>query len=176
METNYAYSEQQAVLHRVNELVNKVEREAYKFSALDPDTNYILQTYEECTSALSSRMDKLKKDVEELRQINLQIDSAYEAKIQEYLSSFEKTTGWVERDEDHNLHCGDCLISYNFGQNLVGKKVKLSGITLNTNGRAAGYPVYANHVEVVKEEQKQLDTPSQHSILTQFRQFCWGLL
>lgn len=149
METNYSFSEHQVVLQQQKEMVKEVEKVADKFSEMD--IIYSLQTADELWGALTSRFEKLKKHIEEYNQILSQMNLDFIANIQNLCSNFENSVAIIERDKDDNLHCGDCLVSYNYCQDKVGKKVKLSLVSINTNNISRGqYPVFAKHIEVIE--------------------------
>ena len=146
METNYAFSEHQVVLQQQEELVNEVE----KFSEME--VLYSLQTVEEIMCALSSRMEKLNTHVAEYRRICSLMEPGYVEEMQSLFSSIENHVGVLERDKFGNLHCDNCLVAYKFGQSLVGKKVRISIVTLNANKMTRNiYPAFAKRIDVVEE-------------------------
>jgi hypothetical protein len=72
-------------------------------------------------------------------------------KIEEY----EGKEFLLEQDEEENLHCGGCLVSFMNNQDKIGQKVRLSGVMKNTkSGKSRKtremYPLFAKIVEMVE--------------------------
>ena len=150
METNIYFSEHQQVLQQQEELVRDVERVTGKFS--EADVLYSLQTADEILSALASRMEKINLHIAEYRRLSSQISPGYMEEIHRLFTSLEDYEGVVERDAHGNIHCGPCLVPYKHCQDLVGKRARLSLITLNLNNATRkAYPTFARHIDVIGE-------------------------
>ena len=153
MKTNSIITEQQAVLQKVDDVMTSAVRESSKFTALDAKHN--LQKYFEGSVALNSSIEQLNAHLEEYRSISSQIRPDYSDKLLNTLSNLENTVGVVERDSDGNLHCGNCVVAYKHGEEIVGKQVKLSYITLNINKMSRHkYLAFARHVDILKNAEK----------------------
>lgn len=109
---------------------------------------YGLETTIEVFEALVSRIKKLASHTEQHRQISMEMSTEKDS-LPDY-THYEGFEGLLERDEDGNIHLGDCMVSFNFAKNLVGKKVMISSITVNTKLRA-NYPFFAKHIELIDE-------------------------
>ena len=148
METTNFLSEHLYVLKQIDDTVNDIEAVDGKFAKID--VIYNLETADEIVTALASGFEKLNKLVLEYMQITSQIDPEYWEQLQRMLSKYEGETGLIERDENGDLHCGDCLVSYNYCRNIVGETVRISHITLNTNHRTRNrYKTFANQIDLV---------------------------
>ena len=146
METINYLSEHQVVLTQQRETVYEIEHIVGKFNKMI----YTLETTDELLGALLIKLEKINACLAEFHRIDSQIDSDYQDAIQKMNLSLENNVGIVERDEGGNLHCGKCLLPYKYCQEMVGKKVKLSLITLNVHvGTRNMYPIFAKHVDVV---------------------------
>ena len=142
-------TEHQVMLMNQEELVNEVEEVTGKFCEME--LVYSLQTTEEILCSLAKRMETLNKHLAEYKLISSQIDSAQMEEIRRMTASLENYVGIVERDKYGNLHCGNCLVSYRFCRNMVGKKVRISLISLNTNNITRNlYPTFAKHIDEVE--------------------------
>lgn len=64
------------------------------------------------------------------------------------LNPYENFEGELERDEFGNIHVGECLVGYKFGQHFVGKTVQLHKIVENHNPLCPQYPYFACRMEV----------------------------
>ena len=149
MKTTNTYSEHQIVFQQQEELVNDIEKVARKFGEMK--IIYSLETADELVSALVSRMNTLNSHIEEYKRISSQISSVHKEEIHQLLSEFENQVGVIESDENGTLHCGSCVVPYNYCHDKVGKKVQLSLITLNKYNQTRNlYPVFAKHIEVVE--------------------------
>ena len=149
METNYSFSEHQMVLKQQEELVNEIETVTGKFCAMD--ILYSLQTADELCCALASRMEKLNVHIEEYRRIIAMMDPDYMDNIQKVFSSQENYVGLIEKDENDFLHCGNSLVPYTYCKDLIGKKVRISQITLNSIKESKlTYPTFAKHIDIIE--------------------------
>lgn len=148
METANFLTEHQFVLKEQQELVNEISKVDDKFANID--VIYNLETADEVLCAMASKFEKLNKLAMEYIDITSRLDPAYLKQIQQTLSNYEGNIGVIERDEKGNLHCGDCLVSYNHCQDLVGELVIISHITLNTNHHTRNkYKAFANQIDLV---------------------------
>lgn len=149
METCYSFSEHQVLLKQQEELVNNIEKVASKFCGMD--ILYSLQTADELFCALTSRLEKLNAHIAEYRRIIAMMDPSYMDNIQKVFSSQENYVGLIEKDENDYLHCGKSLVPYTYCKDLIGKKVKISHITLNSiKDSNLAYPTFAKHIDVIE--------------------------
>lgn len=149
METINGYSEHQIVLQQLEEHVQDIEKVTRKFGEME--IIYSLETADELISALVSRMKTLISHTEEYKRICSQISTVHKEEIHQLLSEFENQVGVIESDEKGTLHCGNCVVPYNYCHDKVGKKVLLSHITLNKFKQTRKiYPAFAKHIEVVE--------------------------
>lgn len=162
METNnYYVSEQQVVLAQQRDAIKQIHHVLGKiFKMINPfknqpemtdKTKYQLESIDEVLAAVLIKMDKTVETIKEFERVDALIEPDYKEEIQKKNLNLEDHVGVVERDEDRNLHCESCLVPYNYCQDMVGKKVRLSLITLNCRaGTRKDYPFFANHVEVIE--------------------------
>ena len=149
METTRPFSEHQLVLQQQEDLVNDVEKVTDMFS--ETEVLYSLQTADELLYAWSRRMEKLNMHLMEYKRISSLMKPECAEEIHSLFSNHENHVGQIEKDANGNLHCGDCLVPYNYCKDLVGKKVRLSLITLNSNPYSKNfYPTFAKHIYVVE--------------------------
>ena len=149
METTRFFSESQIVLKQQEELVGNVEKITAKFS--ESIAKYKLETADELLCALESRMEKLNMHLAEYKRIISMIDPIFMESVQNMFSNIENYIGQIEKDEDGFLHCGKCMVPYTYCQNMIGKKVRISLITFNTNKSSKNkYPTFAKHIDVVE--------------------------
>ena len=145
--TNNYVSEHMVVLEQQREVVSEIEYVVDKLSKI----LYTLETTDELVDAMILKLEKINACLSEFHRLDSLIESVYQEEIQKMKRNFESHVGIVERDEGHNLHCGKCMIPYKYCQDMEGKKVRLSLITLNCRaGTRKDYPFFANHVEVIE--------------------------
>lgn len=150
METNIYFSEHLLVLKYQEEVVKEVEKITDKFGEMEVLSS--LQSADKILCALASRMEKINVHIAEYKRICSQISPGYMEEIQRLFSDQENYVGMIERDGNGNIHCGNSLVPYKYCQDLVGKKVRLSFITLNVNNNTRKlYPTFAKHIDVVEE-------------------------
>ena len=162
METNnYYVSEQQVVLAQQRDAIKQIHHVLGKiFKMINPinnqpemtdETKYQLESIDEVLAAVLIKMDKTVETIKEFERVDALIEPNYKEEIQKKNLNLEDHVGVVERDEYGNLHCESCLVPYNYCQDMVGKRVKLSLITLNCRSITRHrYPTFANHVEVIE--------------------------
>ena len=74
-----------------------------------------------------------------------------EEKQETIIEEYEGKEFLLEQDEEENLHCGYCLVSYNQHQKKVGEMVRLHNVEKNTNEELRDkYPYFAKKVKVAK--------------------------
>lgn len=78
-----------------------------------------------------------------------------EEKPIQLISEYEGKTLLLEKDEENNLHCGYCLVSFMNNQDKIGQNVRLSGVMKNTkSGKSRKtremYPLFAKIVEKIE--------------------------
>lgn len=151
METNYCFSEHQLVLRQQEELVSNLEKVTCKFGKMK--ILYSLQTTDEVLCALNSRMKELNVHFAEYKRISSLMTSVYMDQIHSMFTNLENYVGIIEQDDQGDLHCGECLVPYTFCKDLIGKKVRLSLITLNSKKDSKKkYQTFAKHIEIVEDE------------------------
>ncbi len=148
METTHFLSEHQYVLKQTDDMVDEIETLDDKFANID--VIYNLETADELLCALGNGFEKLNKLYLDYIEISSLINPVYLENTQKLLSSHEGNIGIIEKDERDILHCGDCLVPQNYCQDLVGKMVRISHITLNKNRHSRNkYQTYAYTIDLV---------------------------
>ena len=140
----------------VEVIIREKQEDSPDTNSKEMDIEYGLESTFEVFEALYKRMNTLREHTKEHKQICQKMDLE-NIEIQESLPDlafYEGLEGVLKRDESENIHLGDCLVSYNYANNLVGKKVRISLVTVNANGKAR-YPYFAKHIEVIDDENRQ---------------------
>lgn len=63
--------------------------------------------------------------------------------LKELIKQYKGSIVMVEIDEHGTCHCGKCMVLNRDARNLVGTKVILESITLNTKESKDKYPLFA---------------------------------
>ena len=151
-----AVYETEKVVGKIGNIVSLLKEQLEANSDINLETleqtQYTLESIVELLDAVLIRSEKIKANISEFHRIDEQIDSDYKDELQKMKFDLENHVGIVERDEHKNLHCGTCMVPYKYCQDMVGKKVRLSLITLNVcDSTRNTYPIFAKHVDVIEE-------------------------
>ena len=79
-------------------------------------------------------------------------DSQNADEVETRFPEYEGKSFLLEKDEEGNLHCDRCLVSYNQHQDKIEKKVRLHKIVENDKDTREVYPYFAKKVELVESE------------------------
>ncbi len=79
-------------------------------------------------------------------------DSQNADEVETQFPEYEGKSFLLEKDEEGNLHCDRCLVSYNQHQDKIEKKVRLHKIVENDKDTREVYPYFAKKVELVESE------------------------
>lgn len=132
-------------------LINDIESDIYLFNEESmPET---LQSVEDILWAIRNDIESLPPLFQQLKLAMQEFSSLkHESGCNPFLYnpiSYEGREVVLERDDRGNIHSGECVVSYNYCADLVGRRVVLNSIQPNINIKTREYKYYAQFVRTV---------------------------